>query len=142
MAFDRIVDTNAHCCPSMVSSLDVHRLFLQSAISRRVLSAELAKVIWKQCVEAVEGRVLCPIPLHPHSKVGNKTAADATLQINASIANNWDEFLAGLNKSLDPLDLELSRIRNEVTGKEMYALVRCFALPAIHELQTWNTIPG
>jgi len=88
----------------MVSSLDVHRLFLQSAISRRVLSAELAKVIWKQCVEAVK-------------------AADNTLQINASIANDWGAFLTSLNKSLDPLDLELSRIRNEVTGKEMYALV-------------------
>lgn len=88
----------------MVSSLDVQRLFFQSAISRRVLSAELAKVIWKQCVEAVK-------------------AADNTLQINAGIANDWGEFLASLNKSLDPLDLELSRIRNEVTGKDMYALV-------------------
>jgi hypothetical protein len=45
----------------MVSSLDVQRLFLQSAISRRVLSAELAKVIWKQCVEAVnKGLVIVP----------------------------------------------------------------------------------
>ena len=69
----------------------------------------------------------CPIPPLPHSKVGNTTAADNTLQINASIANDWGEFLTSLNKSLDPLDLELSRIRNEVTGKEMYALVRCFA---------------
>jgi hypothetical protein len=66
----------------------------------------------------------------PHSKVGITTAADNTLQINAGIANDWGEFLASLNKSLDPLDLELSRIRDEVTGKEMYALVRsCFALP-------------
>ena len=46
-----------HPSRSMVSSLDVQRLFLQSAISRRVLSAELAKVIWKQCVEAVKGLV-------------------------------------------------------------------------------------
>jgi hypothetical protein len=53
----------------------------------------------------------------------NTTAADNTLQINAGIANDWGEFLASLNKSLDPLDLELSRIRNEVTGKDMYALV-------------------
>ena len=110
----------------MVSSLDVQRLFLQSAISRRVLSAELAKVIWKQCVEAVKGLVFVLSRLFlTHSKTGNTTtAADNTLQINASIANDWGEFLASLNKSLDPLDLELSRIRNEVTGKEMYALVR------------------
>jgi hypothetical protein len=67
-----------------------------------------------------------------HSKAGNTTAADNTLQINAGIANDWGEFLASLNRSLDPLDLELSRIRNEVTGKEMYALVRRrFALPEL-----------
>lgn len=109
----------------MVSSLDVQRLFLQSAISHRVLSAELAKVIWKQCVEAVKGLVIVLTHLFlTHLKAGNTTAADNTLQINASIATDWGEFLASLNKSLDPLDLELSRIRNEVTGKEMYALVR------------------
>jgi hypothetical protein len=44
---------------AMVSSLDAQRLFLQSVISRRVLSADLAKVLWKQCVEAVKGLVLC-----------------------------------------------------------------------------------
>ena len=43
----------------MVSPLDAQRLFLQSVISRRVLSADLAKVLWKQCVEAVKGLVLC-----------------------------------------------------------------------------------
>jgi len=42
----------------MVSPLDAQRLFLQSVISRRVLSADLAKVLWKQCVEAVKGLVL------------------------------------------------------------------------------------
>jgi len=45
----------------MVSPLDAQRLFLQSVISRRVLSADLAKVLWKQCVEAVKGLVLCPV---------------------------------------------------------------------------------
>ena len=52
-------------------------------------------------------------------------AADDTLQINANTnsADGWSDFLATLNKSLDPLDLELSRMRNETTGKEMYALV-------------------
>jgi hypothetical protein len=90
----------------MVSSADVQRLFLQSVISRRVLSADLAKALWKQSVEAVK-------------------AADDTLQINANTnsADGWSDFLATVNKSLDPLDLELSRMRNEITGKEMYALV-------------------
>ena len=64
--------TRAFCYNSMVSSLDVQRLFLQSAISRRVLSADLAVVVWKQCVEAVKGLVLCPIPPHPHSKTATQ----------------------------------------------------------------------
>ena len=52
-----------------------------------------------------------------------------SLQINANGADGWGEFLASLNKSLDALDLELSRIRNEVTGKEVYALVSAPQLP-------------
>ncbi|KAH9005218.1 Nse1 non-SMC component of SMC5-6 complex-domain-containing protein [Lactarius hatsudake] len=90
----------------MVSSGDVQRLFLQSVISRRVLSVDLAKALWKQSVEAVK-------------------AADDAIQINANTnsADGWSDFLATLNKSLDPLDLELSRTRDEITGKDMYALV-------------------
>lgn len=57
---------------------------------------------------------------------GSTTATDDSVQINSRGADGWGEFLAGLNKSLDPLDLELSRTRNEVTGKETYALVRAF----------------
>ena len=47
----------------MVSPLDVQRLFLQSVLSRRVLSADLAKVLWKQSIEAVKGLVPCPVRL-------------------------------------------------------------------------------
>jgi hypothetical protein len=54
---------------------------------------------------------------------GNITAVDGTLQINANGTDGWGEFLNSLNRSLDPLDLELSRIRNEETGKDVYALV-------------------
>ena len=60
---------------------------------------------------------------------GDITAADSTLQINANGADGWGEFLARINKSLDALDLELSRIHNEVTGKEVYALVSAPQLP-------------
>ena len=54
-----------------------------------------------------------------------KLAADDTLPINANTnsADGWSDFLATVNRSLDPLNLELSRMRNETTGKEMYALV-------------------
>lgn len=49
-------------------------------------------------------------------------ATDDTFQINTN-ADGWSEFLATLNKSLDPLDLELSRMHDEITRKETYALV-------------------
>jgi hypothetical protein len=42
--------------------------------------------------------------------------------------------LGSLNRSLDPLDLELSRIRNEVTGKDVYALVSAPQLSPINSL--------
>ena len=45
---------------AMVSSDDVQRLFLQAVFSRRVLSADLAKALWKQSVEAVKGTLPHP----------------------------------------------------------------------------------
>lgn len=39
----------------MASSNDVQRLFLQAILSRRVVSAKLAKVLYAKCVEAVKG---------------------------------------------------------------------------------------
>jgi hypothetical protein len=65
---------------------------------------------------------------------GDITAADSTLQITANGADGWGEFLGSLNRSLDPLDLELSRIRNEVTGKDVYALVSAPQLSPINSL--------
>ena len=52
-------------------------------------------------------------------------AIDDTFQINTNTnsADGWSDFLATLNKSLDPLDLELSRMHDEITRKETYALV-------------------
>jgi len=63
------------------------------------------------------------------------SAVDDTLQININTnsADGWNDFLASLNNSLDPLDLELSRMRNEVTGKEMYALV-IVLLPSLFQI--------
>ena len=108
----------------MVSSGDVQRLFLQSVISRRVLSADLAKALWKQSMETVKGTLLYPLSFIK-SQITVTSATDDTLQINANTnsANGWSDFLATLNKSLDPLDLELSRMHDEITRKETYALV-------------------
>lgn len=46
--------------------------------------------------------------------------------------------MSSINKSLNPLDLELSRIRNELTGKDMYALVR--RLSTIRSLYIWSNV--
>lgn len=50
-------------------------------------------------------------------------ATDDTFQTNTNSADGWSDFLATLNKSLDPLDLEFSRMHDEITRKETYALV-------------------
>ncbi|TFK55006.1 hypothetical protein OE88DRAFT_1623283 [Heliocybe sulcata] len=91
----------------MVSSNDVQRLFLQAVISRRVLSYTLAHVIWWKCIDAVK-------------------AADSTLQIPKPREDDraaWDSFTAKVNESLNPLDLEFRHLHDELSGREMYALV-------------------
>ncbi|KZT26317.1 hypothetical protein NEOLEDRAFT_1155819 [Neolentinus lepideus HHB14362 ss-1] len=82
----------------MVSSSDVRRLFLQAVISRRVLSYKLANVIWRKCIDAVK------VP-----REDDRTA--------------WDSFTGKVNESLNPLDLEFRHLHDELTGREMYALV-------------------
>ncbi|KAI0028114.1 Nse1 non-SMC component of SMC5-6 complex-domain-containing protein [Vararia minispora EC-137] len=85
----------------MVSSNDASRLFLQAVISRRYFSTKLAQTLWRKCVEAVE-------------------AVDEALDVQRK---PWDEFVAQINDSLNSLDLEFSRLHDEETGKEMWALV-------------------
>ena len=45
----------------MVSEDDVQRLFLQALISRRVVTKPPARILLKNCVEAVKGPLPCPI---------------------------------------------------------------------------------
>ncbi|TFY70411.1 hypothetical protein EVG20_g2601 [Dentipellis fragilis] len=89
----------------MPSADDVPRLFLQSILSRRVVSVDLAKVLWKKSVEAVR-------------------ASDEDLNVPwANDQDSWDNFLTKVNTSINPLDLEFARLHDEVTGREMFALV-------------------
>jgi hypothetical protein len=54
------------------------------------------------------------------------TAADEALDIpNDNSRAGWDEFVAKINASLDNLDLEFRHLHDELTGRAMYALVRC-----------------
>lgn len=51
-------------------------------------------------------------------------AADNTVHV--SYSNNkesWDGFVTEINKRLNRLDIQFSFILDEMTGKEMYALV-------------------
>ncbi|KAI0665150.1 Nse1 non-SMC component of SMC5-6 complex-domain-containing protein [Cubamyces menziesii] len=89
----------------MITSVDVQRLFLQAILSRRMLSQKLAAKIWEKCIEAVK-------------------EANQTLDIEyRSDRNSWDTFVAKINDELNPLDLEFAHLYDEVSGKEMYAVV-------------------
>ncbi|KAI8998532.1 Nse1 non-SMC component of SMC5-6 complex-domain-containing protein [Trametes punicea] len=89
----------------MVSSADVQRLFLQAVLSRRILSQKLASKIWEKCIDAVK-------------------EANETLDIEyCDDRNSWDRFVASINEALNPLDLEFAHLHDEVSGKEMYAVV-------------------
>ncbi|KAI0050930.1 hypothetical protein FA95DRAFT_1580992 [Auriscalpium vulgare] len=89
----------------MVSSNDVHKLFLQAVLSRRFFSTDLGKALWKKSVDIVK-------------------AADETLDVPFAVGDaGFVAFVHTINESINGLDLELSRLHDEVTGREMYALV-------------------
>lgn len=37
--------------------------------------------------------------------------------------NSWDNFVTSVNEALNPIDLEFAHLHDEVSGKEMYAVV-------------------
>ncbi|KAJ3915764.1 Nse1 non-SMC component of SMC5-6 complex-domain-containing protein [Lentinula edodes] len=89
----------------MVHAGDVQRLFLQAIFSRGILSENLAKVLWKKCVEAVK-------------------AADEHVEVSYSNTEEaWDEFIQGVNTSLNDLDFEFKSIQDEVDSKRLFAMV-------------------
>ncbi|KAJ6630738.1 Nse1 non-SMC component of SMC5-6 complex-domain-containing protein [Mycena sp. CBHHK59/15] len=89
----------------MVSSGDVQRLFLQAVLSRGVLSGKLAQTLWEKSKDAV-------------------MAADDSLDIpHTEDRDEWNAFVKKVNDSLDPLDLEFRHLQEELTGREMYAIV-------------------
>lgn len=51
--------------------------------------------------------------------------------LNLKYENNrqsWDEFVAKTNRSLDKLELEFRALHDEMTGKEMYAIVSAISV--------------
>ncbi|KJA27517.1 hypothetical protein HYPSUDRAFT_130943 [Hypholoma sublateritium FD-334 SS-4] len=89
----------------MVSASDVDRLFLQAVLSRGVMSSKLAQLLWEKSIEAV-----------------NSSNDDLKLKYSND-KQSWDAFVAKINRSLDKLQLEFRALHDELTGKEMYAIV-------------------
>ena len=108
----------------MTSSNDVQRLFIQAVASRRILSQELGSKLWLKCVEAVKGGISTNSSLYYDVYAHVPLAVDETLDIDyGEDRTSWDNWVTKLNTTLNPLDLELSHMSDEATGKEMYALV-------------------
>ncbi|VDB82804.1 unnamed protein product [Peniophora sp. CBMAI 1063] len=85
----------------MVNALDARRLFLQAVISRRYMPTPLAQALWQKSREDV-----------------------MAIDENVNVPNTaWDELVTEVNESLNSLDLEFSRVHDEETGAEMWALV-------------------
>jgi len=87
----------------MVSAGDVSRVFLQSIISRRVVSDEMARVLWRKCAEAVK-------------------AADDSVDVPADM-DQFDYYINTINRHLEPLDFKLNCTADEVTGKKTWAMI-------------------
>ncbi|THH14339.1 hypothetical protein EW146_g5971 [Bondarzewia mesenterica] len=72
------------------------------------------------CIDAVKGELrLSPTRTPPQPAFFASLATDDSL----NISNVWDDFIVSVNNSINPLDLELAHLHDEVTGRQMYALV-------------------
>jgi len=47
-----------------VKARDVHRLFKQALVSRRYLTEDLARVLWKKCEEAARSEPIPQVEAH------------------------------------------------------------------------------
>jgi hypothetical protein len=112
-----------------VSAADADRLFLQAVLSRGLLSTKLAQSLWEKSIDAVNGianffeYIFCLISDFI------LTASNNTLEIPVSKdKDSWNVFVAKINRSLDKLDLEFRQMHDQLSGKEMYAIVSIFEL--------------
>ncbi|KAI5122058.1 hypothetical protein M0805_006042 [Coniferiporia weirii] len=88
-----------------VHSGDIYRLFLQAAMSRRIMPEDVAMMLWRKCTEAVANA----------APTKNIQFVDGSYE--------WGLFLNNLTKLLDPLSLEFRCFRDETTRVAMYAIV-------------------
>lgn len=104
----------------MVAEGDVGRVFLQSIISRRVVSDKLIRVLFKKSIEAVKGEKM----RHNHAP-GNDLDLFLAIDENVRIRDNsFEQQIHQLNNSLEPLDFKIASILDETTGVKIWAFVR------------------
>ncbi|KZV71875.1 hypothetical protein PENSPDRAFT_382524 [Peniophora sp. CONT] len=85
----------------MAHASDARKLFLQAVLSRRFMPTPLAQALWQKSRETV-------------------MAVDESVNVPNT---SWDDLVTEINVSLNNLDLEFSRVHDEETGAEMWALV-------------------
>ncbi|KAH8833826.1 hypothetical protein DL96DRAFT_1578514 [Flagelloscypha sp. PMI_526] len=88
----------------MATPQDVPRLFLQAVLSRRVLSSDLARIIWRKSIETIQEASETDIDIPDNDK-------------------SWVEFLRDVNDSLNDLDLEFRQFRDEEEGRAWFGIV-------------------
>ncbi|KLO12600.1 hypothetical protein SCHPADRAFT_829242 [Schizopora paradoxa] len=87
-----------------VSSNDVHRLFLQAVLSRRMMPEKVARTLWVKCKEAV-------------ASVGD-------VNIDAGDTDDgWNAFIDKVQQALNPLDLEFRNMIDDNSNTRVYALL-------------------
>ncbi|KZT44071.1 hypothetical protein SISSUDRAFT_1039334 [Sistotremastrum suecicum HHB10207 ss-3] len=86
----------------MVSVNDIDRLFLQSILSRRIVSDKLFKLLWMKCKDAAK-------------------AVNPGLEVD--VTETSDQLMGRMNKKLDPLNLEIKTIYDEHSGIKLYGLI-------------------
>ena len=60
----------------------------------------------------------------PRVLFADVSAVDPTLDIEYSDSRNaWNDWVNGINRALDPLNLEFAHVTDEIAGKDVYALV-------------------
>lgn len=102
-------------------------LFLQAAISRKIMSERLIKLLWKKCTEAVAGISSAFLAqcewCHSRSQVVAAPELDFKF---VDTSEKWDSFIKNINDRLDSLGLELKSTIDESNGTKLYIIVCSF----------------
>ena len=96
---------------------DVHRMFLQVMMSRRVLSDREIRQVYSKLEPG--GRTILHV-------TENYTLCKPFLSV---VDTNLTSFLSVINKSLEPLSMSVVKGKEEDTGHTYYALVSHRCMP-------------